>query len=187
MDAAYYDDTFHRSDKWLSDYTESHYYPFWAVLADRMTRAGVSSVVDLGCGPGQFAALMRDKGVPRYLGVDFSEARIAQARKACPEYEFLSADIFQSDVLSARDYDTVVATEFLEHIDRDLDVLDAIRPGARFLGTVPNFGGEGHVRHFQNPAQVSERYASRFTDLDVRVHRADVKGRTFFLMDGIKN
>jgi 2-polyprenyl-3-methyl-5-hydroxy-6-metoxy-1,4-benzoquinol methylase len=186
QDATYYDDTFHRSEHWLRDYTESHYDPVWAVVADRITRAGVTSVVDLGCGPGQVAALLHEKGVPRYLGVDFSDARIQRAREVCPEYEFLAADIFESDVLSARDYDAVVATEFLEHIDRDLDVLDAIKPGTHVFGTVPNFGGEGHVRHFETPDAVRARYGSRLADMDVHVHRADTRGRTFFLLDGVK-
>lgn len=186
QDAAYYDDRFHRNKDWLRDYTEWHYYPVWAVLADRMCRAGVTSIVDLGCGPGQMAALLRDKGVPRYLGVDFSEARIKQARTACPEFEFLCVDIFQSDVLQARDYDAVVATEFLEHIDRDLDVLDAIRSGTHFFGSVPNYGDEAHVRHFRTADEVRARYGDRFRDLDVQAQRADTKGGLFFLIDGIK-
>jgi 2-polyprenyl-3-methyl-5-hydroxy-6-metoxy-1,4-benzoquinol methylase len=118
--------------------------------------------------------------------VDFSAGRVARAREVCPGYEFLCVDIFQSDVLAARNYDAVVATEFLEHVDRDLDVLDAVKPGTHVFATVPNFGGEGHVRHFASADHVRERYESRIRDLDVREHRADTRGRTFFLVDGIK-
>jgi trans-aconitate methyltransferase len=186
QNADFYDQAFLRGDHWKKHYTESHYYPVWALLADRVVRANPNSVIDIGCGPGQVAALLRDKGIQRYTGVDFSTARIDQARKVCPEFTFLACDVFASDVLRTGDYDFVVCTEFLEHVDRDLAALDLIRPGTRFLGTVPNFGGEQHVRFFRNRAEVAERYSDRFRDFRVDEHLAHRSGTRYFILEGTK-
>jgi len=67
----FYDRSFRQADHWHRHYTESRYYSSWAVIADRIARVNPKSVVDVGCGCGQFATLLRDKGIPRYLGVDF--------------------------------------------------------------------------------------------------------------------
>jgi SAM-dependent methyltransferase len=184
--ADFYDRSFLDHDHWKRHYTESHYYPVWAVLADRILRAGSESVLDIGCGPGQVAALLRDKGISRYLGIDFSTERIKQARSVCPEFEFLAADIFACDVLTTRTYDCVVCTEFLEHVDRDLEVLDLLRPGTRCLATVPNFGALQHVRFFRDVREVTRRYSEKFVDLRVDDHLATARGTRFFIMDGIK-
>ena len=101
----YYDQTFLNREHWRQHYTQSPYYPLWAVIADRIARSEPTSVLDIGCGPGQFAALLQDKGLPQYLGIDFSPKRIKQAREVCPEFDFVIADVFETDLLSA--YDTV--------------------------------------------------------------------------------
>lgn len=182
---AFYDWSFEQNDHWKAHYTESRYYPLWAVVADRLRRAGAEAVLDIGCGPGQVAALLADKGVPRYLGLDFSPARVEQARAACPQYRFEVADIFETDLPTSWAYDTVLIMEFLEHVEGDLEVLTRLRPGARVIATVPNFPATGHVRHFESAKDVEARYRPAFASLDVEAHLANPEGRRFFLMDGI--
>ena len=48
--------------------------------------------------------------------------------------------------------------EFLEHIERDLEVLAMLRPGVRLVATVPTFDSAGHVRHFEGVEGVMGRY-----------------------------
>ena len=91
--------------------------------------------------------------------------------------------MFETDLLSA--YDTVVCLEFLEHVERDLEILGRIRGGTHFYGTVPNFPSGAHVRHFESAQEVYERYEKRFHELAVDTHLADTKGRLFFVMEGI--
>jgi 2-polyprenyl-3-methyl-5-hydroxy-6-metoxy-1,4-benzoquinol methylase len=185
-DAAFYDATFLAHEHWTLHYTESHYYPLWAVLADRIRVAPIGPVLDIGCGPGQLARLLWDHGVRRYCGLDFSPERLKRARTVCPEFEFVLADVFHTEVFDTRSYDTVVCTEFLEHVERDMDVLRRIRPGARVLATVPNFPGPGHVRAFSDAAEVAERYSSLLPDLRVDTHLASSSGTKYFLIDGVR-
>jgi SAM-dependent methyltransferase len=182
--AAYYDQRFELSDHWKLHYTKSHYYPLWTVVADRLTRAKVRRILDIGCGPGQFASLLHDRGYEGYTGLDFSPNRVKAARECCPALEFIVADIFASDVLESHGYDCVLMMEFLEHIERDLEVLSRIRAGSFVLGTVPNFPAAGHVRHFKDCEEVRARYEPLFASLEVYDILADEKGRRHFILEG---
>lgn len=183
--AAFYDRSFSNHDHWRRHYTESRYYPMWTVIADRISRSQVSSILDIGCGPGQVAQLLRDRGIPTYLGIDFSPERIRQAKLVCPEFKFVVANVFGTDLLSNHEYNGVVCLEFLEHVKRDVKILESLRPGTLFWGSVPNFGGEAHVRHFRGTKEVIKRYGKCFDDLRVDEHLANNKGLKYFLLEGV--
>ena len=184
--AASYDRVFVKHDHWRRHYTESPYFPVWTVIADRISRSQVNSILDIGCGSGQVAQLLHDKGLKNYLGIDFSVERICQARLVCPEFRFVVADIFETDLLSHHDYDGVVCLEFLEHVERDLQLIQNLRPGTLFWASVPNFGGKAHVRYFNSIEEVVQRYADYFDDFRVDEQFADSKGKKFFILEGVK-
>jgi len=186
-DASWYDNSFSRDDHWRAHYTHSRYYFLWSVIADRLSRAGVVSVLDIGCGPGQMAHLLHDRGLEKYRGIDFSEQRIAFARHVCPGYSFEVGDFFESDSLRVVGYDAVLCTEVLEHVERDLELLDRIRSGAKVFATVPNFPFASHVRHFRSVDEVRERYAQRLASLSVDALPGDPSGTTYFLLEGVKS
>jgi ubiquinone/menaquinone biosynthesis C-methylase UbiE len=138
--AEFYDRTFEADDSWRSHYTQSPYYFIWTVILDRMRRSATKHVLEIACGSGQLAAAIRDASlVESYRGFDFSSSRLDFARQTCPEFHFEVADAFSTDVFERYDYDTAIATEFLEHVEGDLDVLARLARGTRFIGTVPNF------------------------------------------------
>ncbi len=89
-------------------------------------------------------------------------------------------------MLTENTYRKSQATEFLEHIEQDLEVIRFIRPGTYFVGTVPNFPYVSHVRHFQDCDEVTRRYAHFFTDFKVDAFRAKGHETMFFLLEGIK-
>ena len=183
---AFYDERFRNAKHWRRHYTASHYYPLWTVIADRLRRAGAVRVLDVGCGPGQVASLLRDQGLPAYVGLDFSPERVRRAREVCPEYAFHVADVFETDLLANEAYDGVLVMEFLEHVERDLDVLARIRPGALVLATVPNFPAAGHVRFFERAEDVRARYAPLLARLEVHVHLENAEGKTYFILEGVR-
>ena len=162
-------------------YTESQYYPVWAALVASLAPLHDRHVLEIGCGTGQLAELLVDHGLTNYLGFDFSRQRIAAARGRT-SLRFEVADAFDTD-LYEEPYDTVVCTEFLEHVDRDLDVLRSIRSGVRFVGTVPSYSSIAHVRHFPSAAVVIERYSALFEDLRVSSWRR-AGPKVMYLMDG---
>lgn len=183
----WYDESFVLHDSWHGHYTESDNYLFWLVIADRISRAGIRSVLDVGCGPGQMACLLRDKGVEQYCGIDFSPKRIQFARQVCPGFSFIVEDVFLTEVFETFHYDAVVCTEFLEHVERDVEVIESIRSGAKFYGTVPNFPYVSHVRHFRNSREVYDRYSKFFKNFRVSSILVNEKGKTHYLLEGIKS
>lgn len=186
QDVSWYDETYASTEHYHRHYTTSHYYFLWSVIADRIIRQRVTSVLDIACGPGQFAALLRDKGLADFCGVDFSPQTISMARAACPEFTFVLADVFESDLIETYPYDTVVCMEFLEHVESDLEIVRRVRRATRCYATVPNFPYVSHVRHFSGTGEVESRYGDMFKDFRVDAFPANEKGTVFFLFEGIR-
>jgi trans-aconitate methyltransferase len=182
--AEFYDEKFKNSSSWLTHYTVSRYYPMWTVIVDRIKRSNLKKILDIGCGPGQFAKFLSDKDISEYLGIDFSPARLEHARTFCPEYEFVVADVFNTVLLQAHEYDCVLLMEFLEHIEADLEVISRLKPNIRIIATVPSFSATGHVRHFSNVEEVRSRYQSSFDTISVDEHLATKDGMKYFIIDG---
>jgi len=183
---AYYDEKFVRRDHWRQHYTESRYYPLWAIIVDRIERIKPELILDVGCGSGQFANLLQDKHVEKYIGVDFSPARIEWARKICPEFRFEVEDVFKSNIIEATNADCVVFLEFLEHIEKDIDVISKVREGAYVIASVPNFPATGHVRYFESVGEVITRYEPFFSKIRVDEHLANREGERYYLIEGIR-
>ncbi len=184
-DARWYDQKFQANSHKPEHYTQFKYYFLFASMVTRLAPDGDESVLDIGCGPGHLAGLLRDVGVARYCGFDFSEARIGFARATYPDREFHVADIFETDLFETVDYDTAVCTEVLEHIERDHDVLRKIKSGTRFLGSVPSYDSAAHVRYFANKSDVEARYREHFAKLRIDSLPHGVKGERIFILDGI--
>lgn len=185
--AAWYDDAYAAAanGEYGKHYSQSRYYFVWTVIADRIPLD--ASVLEIGCGTGQFAQLLSDRPVRRYVGFDFSQEAVRRAKARAPNLEFNVANALTTDLLRRSDYSIVVCTEVLEHIEADLEVVSRIRSGVRCLMTVPNFPYESHVRHFESAAQVSSRYGPFFSDLRVDWFLMNPEGDGFFLSDGVRN
>jgi len=78
-------------------------------------------VLDLGCGNGRLLALLADKKV-EYLGVDFSEKLIEQARQNWPENKFEVMDALDLKLPDSA-FDVVLCVSVLNHIPRDKQAL----------------------------------------------------------------
>ncbi len=72
------------------------------------------SLLDVGCGLGDLASLLRDRGLEvRYTGVDVIEEMLEKARRANPGVRFVLGDIFAEDseyVLSGERFDVVFSS-----------------------------------------------------------------------------
>jgi 2-polyprenyl-3-methyl-5-hydroxy-6-metoxy-1,4-benzoquinol methylase len=182
VSAEWYDEKYANSDVYAAHYRDSPYMIVWEALAARIGEP--SRVLEIGCGSGQLAHLLDERNLlADYVGFDLSSVAIEAARSRCPQLRFEVADAFETD-LFAVDYDLVICTEVLEHLDDDHRLLRRIRPGARVLATVPDFMSETHVRWFPTPRHVYRRYGAYLRDLDVepRTHESEW---TIYVLDGI--
>src|SRR5437588_5565790 len=159
----------------------------WTVLIDRLRTWRARRLLEIGCGSGQLACAIRDMGILEgYCGFDFSSHRLEYARSRCPELRFEVADAFKTDLFATFDYDSALATEFLEHVEGDLVVLSRLKPRTKFIGTVPNFPFVSHVRHFTSCDEVSARYAPLFDDFSVHRIPLNEQGKSLFILQGVR-
>jgi SAM-dependent methyltransferase len=186
-DADWYDESFEsaRGEHYQRPYWELNWYAALSVVADRIMQRDDPRVLDMGCGPAPLAGILRHAGLKHYTGFDFSRARLDFAQARYPEYEFILADAYTTDLFETVDYNVVVGTEFLEHLDRDVFVLDRVRPGALVLCNVPDYGSASHVRHFKSEEEVEARYGE-YLDNFRCVRIRNVSGSSEYLFSGTK-
>ena len=182
----YYNLYFDSNSRWRLHYSDSSYYFLWAIIADRICRDKITSVLDIGCGSGQLALLLHDKGLSNYCGIDFSMNMIDWAKHQCPDYTFIYGDVFNTELFKTKKYDVVVSTEFLEHVNQDLEVIKRIPKGTKFYGSVPNFPAKGHVRYFINTDEVTDRYKKYFNNFSVEAYKKDKLNLILYIIEGIK-
>src|SRR5262245_18399072 len=89
---AHYEALYLTSGRPREHYARSHYYPLWAVIADRLRTAGARRVLEVGCGSGQLDLLLLEQGVTDFAGFDFAPAAVAMAQAACPSGRFYVGD-----------------------------------------------------------------------------------------------
>lgn len=185
---SYYDELYAGSEEYLKPYWQSRYYFLWTVICDRLKNGGAQEVLEIGCGSGQFSELLHRENFATYVGMDISVEAIRQAKqKPLTPFRFEVADALVTDLLDEQSYDSVVCTEVLEHIEKDRELIQRIKPGTRCLCTVPNFPYVSHVRHFNSSEEVQARYQSWFDDLKVwELAGSHKEGTVYYLFDGIK-
>jgi len=188
---SWYDDAYSESaaDAYAVHYSASEYFPVWESICERIPKD--ARILEVGCGPAQFARMLLDKDIPGdYVGFDFSPSAIEMAKKNLPERRVEVGDARTTDLFTSVDYDTVVCTEVLEHIVDDVPVLERIPRGKQVLATVPDFDYVSHVRFFANAGEVRARYGSLFSSLEIseHYHSGDSDGSrgTFFLLNGVR-
>jgi len=93
---------------------------------------GIKTVVELGCGFGDFTARIADAGL-NAIGIDISETAIAKAKKRHPAAAFRAGTITDFSLLKSLAPDVIVMAEITWYI------LDSLRPFLSFLkADMPN-------------------------------------------------
>jgi SAM-dependent methyltransferase len=139
--------------------------PLDRALLDRfaeLTR-GRGPVCDLGCGPGQIARYLRDRGAPAF-GADLSEASLREARRLSPDIPFQRHDMLalglRSSALAgvAAFYAIVHCSD--EQLARALDeIARVLGPGGHLLLSFHVGEGVHHVDElFGRPAAADFRF-----------------------------
>jgi cyclopropane fatty-acyl-phospholipid synthase-like methyltransferase len=156
-------------------------------VLDWLREGGAQRVLDVGCGPGQFAQFLLDSSAVDYHGIDFSSTAIAMAQRANPDHadRFHVGDV-RSHSLLAQPFDHVVVLEVLEHVQADRELLSRLAPGTTVVFSVPSFDSESHVRHFDSIEAVADRYGDLVEVVDTdEIAFAGYTSR-LFLVRGIR-
>jgi trans-aconitate 2-methyltransferase len=155
----------------MPNWDDSQYLKF----ADERTRAarellgrvpvpGARRVVDLGCGPGNSTALLRDRWPDaRLTGVDSSREMLERARKDYPGVEWLEADA--ATYVTGEPVDVLFANALLQWIPDHARLVPAlfaqVAPGGALAFQVPNnFDQPSHRLMRATPGPWSSRTAN---------------------------
>ncbi len=100
------------------------------------------SILDLGCGEGYFARVVKAAGAAQASGLDISPALIETARARDPQGEYHVQDVQQGSFFAPESFDAISAFMVLMYM-RDLDaaygnIAKILRPGGRFVASIPN-------------------------------------------------
>ena len=119
---------------------ELQHKPLDRALLDRFAasaREAAGLVCDMGCGPGQVARYLHERGV-RVCGVDLSATMVELARRLTPGVEFQQGDMMALDVPDAT-WSGIVAFYSIIHIPRGSltralgELRRVLRPGGPLL------------------------------------------------------
>lgn len=154
----WYDFAYTKSTEYAKPYFETFYYPLWQKVFQLIT---ASPILEVGCGSGQFAEMLLDRGLKQYHGFDFSRAAVKIAKYKSKQ-SFEIADALTPDPYKG-DYKTVIIMEVLEHTD-DEKILSFIPIGKEIILTVPDFDYPSHIRFFETEESVRARY-EKFMDI----------------------
>lgn len=137
------------SESYYSDYcTDAAGYPpvHYVILRRVLAEAGVSTLLDAGCGPASFLRELADSGMDLY-GFDLTPEMIAEGKRVFSSLGLAPEHLWEGSVLdeqayvpksgnapTAGAYDGVVCSGVLPHIAAEPDVLvhnlrNAVRPG----------------------------------------------------------
>jgi len=176
-----YDLIYKDNEKYTCHYSKSIYYPVW----QEAVRHIEGRVLELGCGTGQFAQMLNETKKPMYLGVDYSQEAIRQAKERCPDLNFLCENVFKVIVPIA---DAIVALELLEHIKDDMLLISKLPKGKLIVFSVPDFESDNHYRTFKTPEEIKKRYKK----IDIKIIKEfkfiknELETSTIFLCVGRK-
>lgn len=162
----YYDTIYKVAGKYSENYRNLPYLSTWALVMQLIYRYGgpCPEVLDIGCGPGQFAEFITSHLPIKYTGIDFSKEAISIANNKTynrsPDGSlptFIQADLFKPSIWTKK-FTVYTALETLEHIKDDIELISRIPTDAIVIISVPTFDDAGHVRFFKSPNKVLRRY-----------------------------
>jgi trans-aconitate 2-methyltransferase len=110
-------------------------------LLARVPEGQVSVAIDLGCGPGNSTALLRERWPgARVLGVDNSPEMLARARQDLPALEFIEADL--ASYRPGEQVDLLFANAVFQWVPGHAQLLpslmESLRPGGVLAFQVPD-------------------------------------------------
>ena len=182
IDKHFYNTVFSNSIRYNAPYKDAPDYRL-GVWPDVVSRLEKEKVLELGCGTGQFAELLKDTGVcESYTGIDYSDVAIKKADKLGDGYKFLCEDI--NEYCFDFDFTVVIALEFLEHVEDDLMIIKKLPSGTRIIFSVPSFSAPQHYRCFEKMENVIQRYSEL---INMTYGRTFGKKHKIYLCDGIIN
>ena len=140
IDEGYYDEVYHRQKGAQSKW---HHLKF-QMIAEKLRKQGIHSVLDVGCGPGTFANALDDK--LQYCGLDiaYKQVQYAYAQYGSSSKNFLCTSA-ENIPLRDNSFDSAISIEIIEHLPEEVahnmlrEIYRCLKPGGKLILTTPNY------------------------------------------------
>ncbi len=143
-------------------------------------------IVEIGCGDGNFAKLLKERNVNNYLGIDLDKENIVTNRVHYPQFKFMCTDIAEN-VHLLRKAKLVASFETINYIKDDLRVINNIQPYCKVIFSVPNSVYKVEARYHELDEWV-ERFEKYITfNKTITIQNPRKAGKRSFLLKGIRN
>jgi cyclopropane fatty-acyl-phospholipid synthase-like methyltransferase len=153
----FYDKVFSETPHYQGPPEDSPYYVLWKEILEKLMR-GKKRVLDVGCGPGQFAELCVAAG-HEYIGLDWSSKAIELAEARDLDIELHNVDVEKNpEILGKFSYDLATFIEFMEHVKLDREILASVPSYRQVILSVPDYPARTHFRQFKTLDHAAQRY-----------------------------
>jgi len=174
--------------EYYKNYTESSDYNSWKVVLNWIKSVDNPRIIEIGCGPGQFAQMLFDNDFFNYRGIDFSRTAIEMAQSRNSEFaSAFTIDNADTSSIYHDDYSVAVMLEFLEHVQDDLKIISNIAENTTIIFSVPSFPSASHVRWFDNLESVIARYENQIAIDATQEIKFPQSNNKIFLIKGIRS
>jgi SAM-dependent methyltransferase len=183
--AEHYDSIYQDSEAYKKPAEKSHYFGIWKRILQLLPKDCI--VAEFGCGTGQLADYLLRNGVNYAYGCDFAQFGILYAKQRTQRDDLFH--LFNCELKNTffyKDYDVAIMTELLEHMSLDTLAISHIPENTLVFFSVPNFDCVSHVRRFEKPSDIENRYYKYFKTLTIEPFRL-TKSSQIFLCYGTKN
>jgi SAM-dependent methyltransferase len=132
FDALYSEDQMSPAARWINRTFRRDIYERFVRTMDHVARNSLVSALDVGCGSGRYAQGLAERGVRRYVGIDFSPTMIELAGRNAPalaetgvDAEFICGDFteFQTD----ERFDVVIGMGLFDYVSDPIAMLASMR------------------------------------------------------------
>lgn len=150
----------HYDDRYKYGYDWGCYFGIAKKITEYMLISGAKNkkIIDIGCGVGWFADLIYFNVTPYVRGIDFSyKAVVWHGAHLFPQVHLEVGNIYEHDY---KGYWGAVLMEVLEHLEKDVELIEKLPIGCRIYGSVPydrERMDEGHLRLYL-PGGLEHRY-----------------------------
>lgn len=184
--ADYYDFVYSKRrarKRYQCHYKKSIQFGIWRIAMSYIKSLKLTNpkILEVACGTGQFAHYLQDEKFTNYVGFDFSKTALRQARGKSKQK--LLYDNARNKSLYTDDIDIIIAIEFLEHVNDDLEIINLFPSRSNVIFSVPIGGGSSHVRRFENEEAINDRYKD---DIDITQIRRYGDDHIWFVCKGVK-
>lgn len=188
----FYDDFYKNNKLYKKEALEIQpYIKIWNKVVELINDSDKKQIIELGCGMGHLAQLVNQNSqnnIEEYIGYDISKYAINTCKKKFQnneKYKFIELDVIKNNIKFESNY-IIVAIDFLDIINSDLNFLENIKLGTKIIFTLRENISKMRKLVFGSVIDIKKRY-EKIVYFDKIVYEIINKKKVFYCVGKIIN